>query len=239
MALTAVYTINRIPSPTTHKKSLFELLYNKLPDYSYLQVFGCVCFVFLPSHERNKLEPQSRLYCFLGYGISQKGFRCYDPISHRLRIYRHVEFWEHQTFSSRQHFFFISSSMTPIFTDPSIDLYLDPVRDSAPPPSSSDVPSLVLSPAAGSPDSNPAPSAPSESPTNIRHSTWVRAPPSHLTDYHCYFALATLHEPHTYREASTNPIWQQVMADELDALHKTHTWDMTTLPPGKSAIGCK
>uniref|UniRef100_A0A2N9EXS6 Integrase catalytic domain-containing protein n=1 Tax=Fagus sylvatica TaxID=28930 RepID=A0A2N9EXS6_FAGSY len=236
-ALTAVYTINRIPSPTTHKKSPFELLYDKLPDYSSLRVFGCVCFVSLPSHERNKLEPRSRLCCFLGYGISQKGFRCYDPISRRLRISRHVEFWEHQTFSSRQHFPFISSSMTSIFTDPSIDLYPDPVRDSTPPPSSSDVPSLVLSPAAGSPDSDPASSAPSESPTDIRRSTRVRAPPSHLSDYHCYFALATLHEPHTYREASTNPLWQQAMADELDALHKTHTWDMTTLPPGKSAVG--
>uniref|UniRef100_A0A2N9G329 Uncharacterized protein n=1 Tax=Fagus sylvatica TaxID=28930 RepID=A0A2N9G329_FAGSY len=203
VALTAVYTINRIPSPTTHKKSPFELLYGQLPDYSSLRVFGCVCFVSLPSHERNKLEPRSRLCCFLGYGISQKGFRCYDPISRRLRISRHVEFWEHQTFSSRQHFPLISSSMTPIFTDPSINLYPDPVTDSASPPSSSDVPSLVLSPVAGSPDSDPAPSAPLESPTDIRHST------------------------------------RQAMANELDALHKTHTWDMTTLPPGKSAVGCK
>jgi transposase InsO family protein len=238
-ALTAVYTINRIPLPTTHKKFPFELLYDKLPDYSSLRVFGCVYFVSLPSHERNKLEPRSRLCCFLGYGISQKGFRCYDPISRCFRISRHVEFWEHQTFSSRQHFPFISSSMTPIFTDPSIDLYPDPVRDSAPPPSSSDVPYLVLSPAAGSPDSDPAPSVPSESPTDIHCSTRVRAPPFHLSDYHCYFALATLHEPHTYREASTNPLWQQAMADELDALHKTHTWDMITLPPGKFAVGCK
>ena len=29
------------------------------------------------------------------------------------------------------------------------------------------------------------------------------------------------------------------MIDELDALHKTHTWDMTTLPPGKSVVGYK
>ena len=54
-ALTTVYTINRIPSLTTHKKSPFELLYDKLSDYSSLRVFGCVCFVSLPSHERNKL----------------------------------------------------------------------------------------------------------------------------------------------------------------------------------------
>jgi hypothetical protein len=129
--------------------------------------------------------------------------------------------------------------MTPIFTDPSVDLYPDPMRDSAPPPSSLDVPSLALSPAASSPASDPAPSTPSESPTDLRHSTWIRAPPSHRNDYHCYFALATLHEPHTYREANINPFWQQAMTDELDALHKTHTWDMTTLPPDKSAVGCK
>ena len=97
--------------------------------------------------------------------------------------------------------------MTPIFIDPSIDLYPNPVRDSASPPSSSDIPSLVLSLVADSPNSDPAPSAPSESPTDIRHSTQVRALPSHLIDYQCYFALATLHEPYTYHEASTNPFW--------------------------------
>jgi hypothetical protein len=97
--------------------------------------------------------------------------------------------------------------MTHIFTDPSIDLYPNPVRDSAPPPGSSDVPSLVLSLAAGSPDSDPALLTPSESPIDIRRSTQVRAHPSHLTDYHCYFALTTLHEPYSYREANTNPLW--------------------------------
>jgi hypothetical protein len=129
--------------------------------------------------------------------------------------------------------------MTPIFTDPSVDLYPDPMRDFAPPPRSSDVPSLALSLVASSPVSDPALSAPSESPTDLRRSTWVRAPPSNLTDYHCYFSFAILYDPHTYREASTNPLWQQAMADELDAVHKTYTWDMTTLPPGKSVVGCK
>uniref|UniRef100_A0A2N9J750 Reverse transcriptase Ty1/copia-type domain-containing protein n=1 Tax=Fagus sylvatica TaxID=28930 RepID=A0A2N9J750_FAGSY len=120
-----------------------------------------------------------------------------------------------------------------------IDLYPDPMRDSAPPPSSSDVPSLALSLVAGSPASDPVLSAPSESPTDLRRSTWVRAPPSNLTDYHCYFSLAILYDPHTFHEASTNPLWQQAMADELDAVHKTYTWDMTTVPLGKSAVSCK
>ena len=144
------------------------------------------------SFEQNKLEPRSRLCFFLGYGISQKGFRYYDPISCRLRISCHVEFWEHQTFSSRQHFSLISYSMTPIFTNHSVDLYPNLVKDFALPPSSLDVPSSISSPAAGSPTPDPAPSAPLESSIDLRHSHRVRAPSSHFTDYHCLYLLLSV-----------------------------------------------
>ena len=29
------------------------------------------------------------------------------------------------------------------------------------------------------------------------------------------------------------------MAEELTALHQTHTWDLVSLPPGKHTIGCR
>ncbi|GFS42923.1 hypothetical protein Acr_00g0082600 [Actinidia rufa] len=44
----------------------------------------------------------------------------------------------------------------------------------------------------------------------VRCSTRVRTAPSHLCDYHCYFALSTLHEPHNFREASFNPIGREL-----------------------------
>ena len=71
------------------------------------------------------------------------------------------------------------------------------------------------------------------------HSTRVRSIPTHLLDYHCYIALATLHESQTYREASIDPLWQIAMKEELDALTKNHTWDLVTLLPGQSVVGCK
>ena len=61
------------------------------------------------------------------------------------------------------------------------------------------------------------------------HSTRVRFILAHLLDYHCYAALTTLHEPHTYREASTNLLWQIVMKEGLDALSKNHTWDLVKI----------
>ena len=142
--LTSVYTINRIPSPTIHKKSPFELLYGQTPDYSSLWVFGCACFVSLPPHERTKLQPRARLYYFLGYGVSQKGFCCYDPISHRLRVSRYIEFWEHRPFTSLQQFPTSFSSESLIFTDLFLPLYPKLVEDSSTTAASSDNSSPVL-----------------------------------------------------------------------------------------------
>ena len=88
---------------------------------------------------------------------------------------------------------------------------------------------------------SPAPAPPEDPSQDIppRHSTRVRSIPTHLLDYYCYIAIATLHEPQTYREDSTDPLWQIAMKEELDALTKNHTWDLVTLPPGQSVVGCE
>ena len=51
-ALKAIYTINHLPSPTTHNKSQFELLNGKATNYSTLRAFGCPSF-FPFSHMLN------------------------------------------------------------------------------------------------------------------------------------------------------------------------------------------
>ena len=44
----------------------------------------------------------------------------------------------------------------------------------------------------------------------------------------------------TCREAYTDLLWQQVMNEELDALHKkNNNWDMVDLPPSQSIVGCR
>uniref|UniRef100_A0A2N9J0W0 CCHC-type domain-containing protein n=1 Tax=Fagus sylvatica TaxID=28930 RepID=A0A2N9J0W0_FAGSY len=120
-ALTAIYTINRLPSLALQNVTPFECLYGTPASYSSLRIFGCTCFVLLQPHKHSKLEPRSRLYCFLGYGIEHKGYRCWDPISQRLRISRHVVFWEHTTFNSLSKF---KTCSTPsFFTNPSLPLF--------------------------------------------------------------------------------------------------------------------
>ena len=100
----ATHLINRLPSQVLHIESPYFRLFAKQPSYDYLCIFGCVCFVHLPPHERHKLSTQSVRCALLGYNMCQKGFVCYDPTLHHTRISRNVIFFENQ------HFFPVSSS---------------------------------------------------------------------------------------------------------------------------------
>ena len=176
---------------------------------------------------------------------------CYDPISHPLCISRNVVFWEHRSFVKLSHFhaslstsfvldLFLDDPHIPsiVAHDPLIDLFVQsPDIFGAFPGSLSNeyvedeqVEDKLPNPKLGSLTPTPPENLAQDIPPH--HSTWVRSILAYLLDYHCYIALATLHEPHTYREASTNPLWQITMKEELDALSKNHAWDLVTLPPG-------
>jgi hypothetical protein len=51
-----------------------------------------------------------------------------------------------------------------------------------------------------------------------------------------------LEEPQTYKEAMNGDKfneWEDAMKLELESIKKNNTWTLTTLPPGRTAIGSK
>ena len=124
------------------------------------------------------------------------------------------------------------SSPHSFFTNISVDLFLlsEPTLDteiaqSSPTTANLDPPSVFDD----VPESPPA--------TPLRRSTRVREPPTHLTDYHCFSTIVSLVEPTSYQEASTNPVWQKAIDEELQALEKTHTLGtMLTYLPVKDPL---
>ena len=159
--------------------------------------------------------------------------------------------------------FHLSLSTEPYFLNPTISLFPDDpdivptpeIMHTAPPtetvlpqdpalaPVSSPTPAPVCDPIFPEPVSSDSPDLvtlePPVAPPPSPRPTRVTSIPSHLRDYYCYSVTQIPYEPCSYREAQTNPLWQQAMNDELQALAKTHTWDLVDLPPGKTIIGCK
>src|SRR5688572_17116711 len=103
---TATYLTNRLPSkPLAYKTPLATLgSFVSLPSHHSLpsRIFGCVVFVHLPKQSRNKLEPRALKCVFVGYGIHQKGYRCFDPIHNRMYTTMDCDFFE-DSFYYTQH----------------------------------------------------------------------------------------------------------------------------------------
>ncbi|GKV28220.1 hypothetical protein SLEP1_g37301 [Rubroshorea leprosula] len=214
-ALTAAYLINRIPSSVLNNQSPYERLHGIL----------------------------------LAYNLLKKEYRCWDPVSQKLRVSHHVVFWEHTMFSSLSNFKVSSSHQPPFFTNPFIELFpsdsnagtFDELYNASPHAPTSSVEDDLP---AGNALDNFEPSSTSSSTNELvvpssSHPTWVRKLLNYLRDYHCFLAITSLHEPQSYQEASSNPLWQQTMQDELQALENTRTWDLVDLPAEKFLIGCK
>jgi len=204
----------------------------------------------LQPHEQTKLESQARLCCFLGYGINHKGYQCWDPISKRLRISSHIVFWEHKMFSSLCSFqlsrtessYFIELGI-PLFSnavDKPLEVPPTTLEESSSPANASFLDfvtnSLSASPELENSSTDDNTSAVSSTTPIIRRSSQVSHQPAYLQDCHCYSAIATDHDPRTFKEAQNNPAWEKAMQEELEALQKTHTWDLVDLPPNKIAI---
>jgi hypothetical protein len=202
-ALTAVYTINRCLSLIIQNTTQYKRLFGTAPNYSLLKVFGYVCFVLLQPHEHTKLQPRSQLYCFLGYGLEENGYRCYDPVAKRLQVSRHVVFWEYKMFYSLPLF---STGNSDSQADPLPDLFPDipspstesvnPISDESPLADPTSDESLTADPTF---DESPL-SAPTANHVNTtapepRRSHRVNTLPSHLVAFIAFLPLTPFVKP--------------------------------------------
>lgn len=92
--MTTLFLINKLPSTVSNVETPIFKLHGAHPDYSSLRVFVCRCFPYLQDHNKNKFEPKTQPYIFIGYSPLHKGFQCYHPDSQKFFISRHVVFYE-------------------------------------------------------------------------------------------------------------------------------------------------
>src|SRR5438270_6556877 len=182
--LTATLLINVTPSSAIGNVTSYSRMHTSPFDYSLLRTFGCTCFVLLPIHEKDKLSAKTSRCVFVGYSSAHKGYRCYDPVTRRLRIAKHVSFFENipyykKTSPSPNMSFLESSSSLPIpsYAPPSeipTHIQPDPQTVATPPsPSISIQDSHATTPCSDtttpSSPSDPAPPPPRRNPPRDRN----------------------------------------------------------------------
>lgn len=241
---TAAHLINRLPSPSLNNDSPFSRLFGHKPIYSSLRTFGCVCYVHLPPQERTKLTAQSVKCAFLGYSQNQKGFLCYDPDLHRIRVSRNVIFQEDTYFFASYQDTLSSTykSILPLFSNDSAGESTPKhvlVYQRRPTVPSNPRPPLDQSLNAD-PEVSPEPESPE--PEHLRRSTRIRKPPEKYgfsSPLSLTATLASVPIPSSYKQAMEHHCWQEAIQAELLALEENQTWDVVTCPPSVKPLGSK
>ncbi|MCO5604876.1 hypothetical protein L7F22_059050 [Adiantum nelumboides] len=96
-ASTGVYIMNRTPTAAVHGMTSEETFIGKKIDVSHFKVFGCISYVHVPDELRTKLDPKAEKCVLIGYLIEQKGYKCYNVVTHQVRVSKDVVFDEMAT----------------------------------------------------------------------------------------------------------------------------------------------
>jgi len=95
-ANTTVFLQNRLPTKALKDKTPFEAWYGYKPSLTFLKVFDCVCFVYIPQVKRDKLDKKATPGIFVGYSYVLKAYKVYHPQIGKMTITRDVHFNEGQ-----------------------------------------------------------------------------------------------------------------------------------------------
>lgn len=94
--LAASHLINRTPSSVLQNKTPYEILFNTLPVFDELRVFGSLCYAHNQRAKNDKFASRSRKCVFVGYPFGKKGWRLFDLENKSFFVSRDVKFFENQ-----------------------------------------------------------------------------------------------------------------------------------------------
>ncbi|GJU79743.1 retrotransposon protein, putative, ty1-copia subclass [Tanacetum coccineum] len=213
----ATRILNMVPTKKVDKTP-YELWYGKIPNLSYLKVWGCEALVKRDTPD--KLQQRSVKCIFIGYPKETMGYYFNFPPKNKIVVARYAEFFEKNL---------ITQEVSGRARD------LEEIQDEDTPPSkiTSEIPMEVegFEP-------------PQEEDIPIRRSERTRRAPNRLSlnvemEEH---SLGDLNEPTSYKAAmldSESNKWIDAMNAEIQSMMDNMVWVLVDLPPGCKTVGSK
>lgn len=234
---TANDTTNRIVNQAT-KKSPYEVMFNKKPNWNELRAFGSEAFVMVPQEKRRKLDPKAVKMRFVGLDKQSKGYRMTNGM--KIIVSREVRFLREKVNEP------VANDSKPMWSIEECDDTEEEHRQRGPQvqveeeqPIEDEDGDEFLSAESESeeePEIEEVPVAPRRS---ARANKGV--PPAYLNDYVAVTGEES-YEPKSYADAMKavdSKEWLESMKEELESIERNQTWELTDLPQGRKAIGSK
>ncbi|GJY57997.1 retrotransposon protein, putative, ty1-copia subclass [Tanacetum coccineum] len=213
----ATHILNMVPTKKVDKTP-YELWYGKVPNLSYLKVWGCEALVKRDTPD--KLQQRSVKCIFIGYLKETMGYYFYFPHENKIVVARYVEFFE-------------KNLITQEVSGRAIDL--DEIQDADTSPSeiTSEIPMEVE-----------GFESPQEEVIPVHRSERTHQAPDRLclnveAEEH---SLGDLNEPTSYKAAmldSESNKWINAMNAEIQSMMDNMVWVLVDLPPGCKTVGTK
>ena len=211
--ITANHMQNILPT-SSQDVSPYERWTGKKPNPCYIRRFGCVAYAAISAEKRQKLDDRARKLTFVGYQEGTKGYRLLDRTNDKVYISRNVTFLEGDAHTD--------DNQSKVSCDTDADV-------------------LIESEVQQNDDQRS--SVTCVDPPDVRQSQRINkgVAPERLIEV-INKVQYEVPEPKTFTEAQNSKDaqqWNEDMDEEIDSLRRNHTWDLTQLPEGQTAIGCK
>ncbi|GJW18460.1 putative RNA-directed DNA polymerase [Tanacetum coccineum] len=211
----AVRILNMVPTKKVDKTP-YEIWHGKVPNLSYLKVWGCEAYVKRDSAD--KLQQRSVKCIFVGYPKETMGYYFYFPPENKVIVARYGDFLERDLISQE-------------FSGRDYDLEEDHM-DTLPSENTSEIP---VEPESLGPPPELIP---------IRRSERNKSAPNRLNlnievedD-----VVGDLGEPANYKAAMLDPdkvIWQGAMDEEMNSMKVNEVWIEVDPPPNAKVVRSK
>lgn len=241
------------------------MIFDALPDYNFLKVFGCLCFLNMRCYNVHKFDFRSTSCTFLGYDPYFKEYRCLTSAG-KVIISRHVLFDEQSFPYSKRSVVNLNSDFGPHFLAsipivnksfhhnshmvPSSTCYPPDVSSSSVHTSSQNLSHVISSSQPSYNYANPCSDSNHYEPVletvlpvpnhpNPNRHVMVTRSTVGIVKKKMLVANFNQTEPAIIKQALASPLWKQAMQEEMDALHRNRTWSLVIPPSNRSPIGCK